>query len=504
MAEEPHLTGTAGGGATAADGSGGTVIGDGRAATGPRVPRALLALVAGVLACALAMAVLLGAVLDGGRGTAGAVVDAVGRTGAAADTGTDRKPEPAPSSTRLPDLARDEIAKLAAAQTDALARKDLAAFLAPYAADRPELIAERTRLFGNLLKIPFTVAEYRLQSATPDAAQSAGNRRTSSVTVVFSHQVTGVDTAPIGETYHWTVTRAEPGAPLQITKADGGSDTGRGNSTYPAPWDSDELVVVQKPHVLLLAARRHQAKAATWAARAETAATRNLAAWKSPEKTPQRFLVYLTPDRASFEKVRGGDSVTTNAIGVCLSLPADPSVRTADTPDFAGSRIYVDSTSDDITDGAADDAVAIFRHEMGHAMVAPFQRRSSAAGAAPPLWVAEGFAGYLEWSDRSLDRWYVPPARELVRSGKFDGKLPTDAQIYAADAKTSASGYYFAMLAIRYIADKYGAAKAYEFVLAVYRAPQPEAVDAALKAVTGLDRTAFESKWAQYVKSKAG
>ncbi len=98
----------------------------------------------------------------------------------------------------------------------------------------------------------------------------------------------------------------------------------------------------------------------------------------------------------------------------------------------------------------------------------------------------------------------MPPARDLVRSGKFDGKLPTDAEIYSPDAKTSASGYHFSMLAIRYIADKHGAAKAYAFVIAVYRDPRTAAVDTALKAATGLDRTAFEAKWAQYVKSKAG
>ncbi|WP_436773662.1 hypothetical protein, partial [Yinghuangia sp. YIM S09857] len=315
---------------------------------------------------------------------------------------------PSPSPQRLPELTRDEITAVVDRQTDALRSKDQAMFLEPYAVDRTALVAERTRLFGNLLKIPFTRAEYRLQTLAPRPEDPAGTRRTSSVTVVFSHQITGVDVAPIAETYRWTVTREAPGAPLRITEVDGGADAARGGSTYPAPWDSAELVVVDKPHVLLLAARQHQAKAATWASRAETAATRNIAAWKGAEKTAGRFLVYLTPDRASFEKVRGGDSVTTNAIGVCLSLPADPTGKVAGTPDFAGSRIYVDSTSEDITEGGADDAIAIFRHEMGHAMMATFQNR---AGGTPPLWVAEGFAGYLEWSDRSLDRWYVPPAR---------------------------------------------------------------------------------------------
>lgn len=458
---------------------------------------------AGAVVVAVAAASLgLAAVVRHAAGPARALVEsAAERHDTGRPPGSGPAVAPAPSPQRTPDLTRAEIAEVVARQSDALRRKDQAMFLEPYAADRPALVAERTRLFGNLLKIPFTRAEYRLQTLTPRPEDSAGTRRTSSVTVVFSHQIAGVDVAPIAETYRWTITREAPGAPLRVTEVDGGAEGGRGGSTYPAPWDSAELVVVDKPHVLLLAAKQHQAKAATWASRAETAATRNIAAWKGAEKTPGRFLVFLTPDRASFEKVRGGDSVTTNAIGVCLSLPADPSGKTPQTPDFAGSRIYVDSTSEDITDGAADDAIAIFRHEMGHAMMATFQNR---AAGTPPLWVAEGFAGYLEWSDRSLDRWYVPPARELVRSGKFAGKLPTDAEIYSADPKTSASGYHFAMLSIRYISDKHGAAKAYEFVIAVYRDPRPAAVDAALKTATGLDRGAFEAKWAQYVKTKAG
>ncbi|MGW0663807.1 hypothetical protein [Streptodolium elevatio] len=468
--------------------------------TRPRLRRTLTgAVVVSVAAASLGLA----AVVRHAAGPARALVDsAAAQHDAGRPQGSDPAVAPSPSSPqRVPELTRAEIADVVARQTEALRRKDQAMFLEPYAADRTALVAERTRLFGNLLKIPFARAEYRLQAVAPRAEDPAGTRRTSSVTVVFSHQIAGVDVAPIAETYRWTVTREAPGTPLRVTEVDGGADAGRGGSTYPAPWDSAELVVVDKPHVLLLAARQHQAKAATWASRAETAATRNITAWKGAEKTPGRFLVFLTPDRASFEKVRGGDSVTTNAIGVCLSLPADPTGKSPQTPDFAGSRIYVDSTSQDITDGAAEDAIAIFRHEMGHAMMATFQQRSA---GTPPLWVAEGFAGYLEWSDRSLDRWYVPPARELVRSGKFGGKLPTDTEIYSADPKTSASGYHFAMLSIRYIADKYGAAKAYEFVIAVYRDPRPGSVDAALKTATGLDRTAFEAKWAQYVKSKAG
>lgn len=476
----------------------------------PRGRARRVAAVVGVVVLALVAASLgLAAVVWHVAGPARALVDSAASAGTrtgdlARDGGSSTVP--APVAPGVPDLTRAEIAAVVDRQTEALRRKDQAMFLAPYAADRPALIAERTRLFGNLLKIPFAHAEYRLQSATPRPETprpddpAAGTRRTSTVTVVFRHQIAGIDVAPIAETYRWTVTREAPGAPLRVTEV-GGEAAGRGGSAYPAPWDSAELVVVDKPHVLLLAARQHQAKAATWASRAETAANRNITAWKGADKPPGRFLVFLTPDRASFEKVRGGDSVTTNAIGVCLSLPADPVGRTPGTPDFAGSRIYVDSTSEDITDGAADDAIAIFRHEMGHAMMATFQKH---AATPPPLWVAEGFAGYLEWSDRSLDRWYVPPARDLVRSGKFDGKLPTDAQIYSADAKTSAAGYYFAMLSIRYIADKQGAAKAYEFVIAVYRDPSAASVDRALAAATGLDRTAFEAKWAQYVKSKVG
>ncbi|GAA4953101.1 hypothetical protein GCM10023205_12860 [Yinghuangia aomiensis] len=469
--------------------------------TGPwRPPRAVLAAAAALLA---GLAVLLGyATPLGDRAlrpdSARAVVDhaAQGR-GDAADIRTGATPLPGGTG----DLTRDELTGLIAGQNDALARRDAAAFLVPYAADRPDLRAERGRLFANLLKIPFSRAEYRYQDAQPVPAESAGRRRTSTVTVVFSHQITGVDVAPIGETYRWTVTRPGPGEPLAITAVDGGApDTAHRNTTYPAPWDAAELVLVDKPHVLLLAAKQHQAKAALWATRAEAAATRNLASWQSPEPTPGRFVVFLTPDHAAFERVRGGDTVTTNAIGVCVSLPADPAGRGPATPDFAGSRIYVDSTAQDITTGKAEDTIAIFRHEMGHAMVAPFQKR--VAGNGPPLWVAEGFAGYLEWSDRSLERWYVPAARDQVRSGTFGGKLPTDEQIYADDPRTSSAGYHFAMLAIRYIAEKYGAAKAYAFVIAVYR--DPASVGAALRTATGLDHGQFEAKWAQYVKAKAG
>ncbi|NUU21778.1 MAG: hypothetical protein HOV68_09725, partial [Streptomycetaceae bacterium] len=98
-----------------------------------------------VAACVLASLGLFGSFRSGdGGGPARTLIDTIGHGGSSADGGAAADGAGAPA--RPTDLSRDELGQLVARQTDALRRRDQAAFLEPYAADRPDLVAERTRL----------------------------------------------------------------------------------------------------------------------------------------------------------------------------------------------------------------------------------------------------------------------------------------------------------------------------------------------------------------------
>ncbi|OPC83475.1 hypothetical protein B4N89_23305 [Embleya scabrispora] len=450
--------------------------------------RHLLAAAGGVLAIlALLASLAVGGVFDPTTTPTAAPLAEEETVGGAAKAGDK------PQVTRI---AAADLAGLTDSRTQALKSGNVDGFVAGIDPAATELATAQRRLFANLRLFPFTSVEFRPSTATVEPANDAGPL-TRDVNVVFAHQITGVDSEPIAERYTWTVSRASVGAPLLITKIAGGSTRGGGNA-FPAPWDEDELAVLERPHVLLAVPAKNKAKAAAWADRAESALKKNLAVWKGPAITPQRYVIYVTPDHETFIRALSGNDLP-NVTGVCRTMPPARPTMGRDQP-MAGSRITLDGSDEMFAKNDGEQQTHLIRHELGHAMVAEFER----GGEGPPLWVSEGFAEYLAWTDLSLSEWFQPTAREQVRAGKFTGKLPTDADVNSPDAKTSTVSYHYSMLTIRYIAEKYGVAKADEFVVAVYKDPTPAAIDAALKQATGLDRDTFESNWAKYVKAKVG
>ncbi|WTW94215.1 hypothetical protein OG216_12815 [Streptomycetaceae bacterium NBC_01309] len=402
-------------------------------------------------------------------------------TSAAPTTPTPSTPTPTPRT----EITVDEVKAVATAQGDALRAGDLNAFLAPYDQAKPELVAERRRVFANLRLIPFTRSAFRWDRVSSGSLSARdGGPVNADVSIEFVHQIPGVDLAPAVQTYRWTISRETIGAPLRITAV---------TNDDPQAWDLAELVKVERPHVILLAATADRAKTAQWADRAETAAKRDLALWKGPADIPSRFLVFASPDVATFGRAYGGDTPE-GTVAFC-----SPVLRDRDDPGtdparpIAGSRITWDTDAKGMS--AYDAQTGVMRHEMGHALMAGF---SGTRAGRIPLWVVEGFAEYLEWADLFGD-YYAPDAREYVRGRAFPGKIPTDDQIYGDDPEANGVNYHLSMTVIRYMVDKYGAAKTYTFVIAVYR--EPGSVDAALKTATGLDRAAFEANWAKWVKS---
>jgi hypothetical protein len=400
---------------------------------------------------------------------------------ATATTGPAIAPTPTPTPTPRTEITAAEIGVMVDGQESALRSGDANAFLSPYDPALPQLVTQQRRLFDNLRLIPFQRAEFEWGglSATSLRGQDTGPLELV-VTVDFIHQITGVDSGATVERYRWTVRREAIGAPLRVTTA---------TTNDPGPWDLAELVKAERPHVIMLVAVADRAKAAGWADRAEQAAKRDLELWKGPADIPNRFLVFASPDAKVFDAAYGG-AVPSGTVAFCA-----PAFRYKDQGPHlvAGSRITWDTDAKGMTTTEAQ--AGVLRHEMGHALAGRFTAYRS---VDVPLWVVEGFAEYLEWVDL-LGDYYVPDARDYVRSGRFPGKLPADDDLYGEDPEANGINYHLSMTAIRYMVDKYGAAKMFGFVIAVYR--DPTNLEAALKEATGLSLAAFESNWAKWVKS---
>ncbi|UGQ10232.1 hypothetical protein LO772_25620 [Yinghuangia sp. ASG 101] len=452
-----------------------------------------------VMVIGTVLALLLGAAGLFGGSDAHDVAEATrGGTSAAAHGAPPARPTGPPASAPATrnEITADQLKALADAQTQALRTGDVDAFLAPYDQGDAGLLAERRRTFANLRLLPFQFAEFRWENVYGGNLKAVGTEPVNArLTFAFVHQIPGVDAVPARQAYRWTVTRDAIGAPLRVTAVE---------FKDPQPWDLAELIKVERPHVILLAATADRFRAGTWADRAETSAKRDFELWKGPAGIPSRFLVFASPDTDTFGRAYGG-TAPAGTVAFCAPLYPDedtsaaagtvapPPTGGAPARQIAGSRITWNTDAEGL--GAADAQTAVMRHEMGHALIAGF---SGSRNARIPLWVVEGFAEYLEWADL-LGDFYAPAAREFVRGTSFPGKLPADDDIYGDGSETNGINYHLSMTVFHYMVEKYGAAKTFAFVVAVYRAPGE--LDAALKTATGLDLATFEAKWAQWVKS---
>ena len=205
--------------------------------------------------------------------------------------------------------------------------------------------------------------------------------------------------------------------------------------------------------------------------------------------------MFLTADRSRYEGIYSQNRA--ESVGVTVPIAA------AGKNDgfYPSSRIAVDTTQYKNVDLA--DADIVFKHEMAHAMIGPFEDQSASSGQ-DHLWVIEGFA---EWESQ---RMYS--TSELLYDGATlhayvakhgaPSALPTDSQVYSSNRDTSALGYFYAHMAVRYMASKYGPAKVDQFVLAVYKhATGSTCVDDAMKSVLGTTTDQFTQGFAKWVRS---
>lgn len=484
----------------------------------PRRDRHTAAIIVGSLLAALAVLIAgVTSLHDRGR-NARAAVDAgiepappsVADT-AAPDTGTDPDgdgtvphgvadpPElegpDASSTSRASVLTR--VQKLAGTRSTALAKNDATAFLGTVDKNNKTLMDSERRLFGNLRKVPFAESSWSatdVSDARTEPTAVDGWPINATVQISFRHRLANVDVRPVAERYLWTIRCVSAADACGITAVSGARDsTVFGPSGYPAPWDVWDLVVERRPHVVVFGPAATAADLRTRADQAETAAVYDIGAWKGPAGVAPGFAVTLTRERATFESLYSSESPGEWAAGFALPLAAAD-----DRTSVGGSRVVIDL---DEMDGDAAFARVILRHELVHALLDPLM---SADFRDIPLWAAEGFADWVAQADRSIKGTYEARAvGAQLDDGTFTGRLPTDTDFADSDEDVIDAAYNQAHLAVRYLADTYGADKACAFVTDVYRGTSGD-IGAAIRTATGKSLTEFEKDWAAWTRRNFG
>jgi peptidase MA superfamily protein len=406
---------------------------------------------------------------------------------------------PAPASS-LQTLVRKKVDTIVERHTAALAAGDQAGFLDRLDPATPALGTDRKRLFDNLRKIPFDTARWTVSTAEFTAADGSSVRTpgtaaawpvTGTLDIGFEHAITGVDVANVRELYVWKVRCVDPADACTVTSVEGAKDTKRQVSGYPAPWDLWDLSVEKRAHVLLMGPKADAAVLRSRATTAENAAVYTLGAWKGGPGTSPGFALVVTSSRKSFTKLYSSESVRDWVAGFALSLPGEKLP-------VGGARLVVD---DEELSYDADFSRSLLRHEMTHALVATLFRYSSIADE-PPTWLVEGFADWQADADHPLaGSVSARDIRNQIDRRKFTGEVPSDEDFETDDTERVEHAYNLSHLAVRYLADTYGAAKVGQFVTAVY-AGTYDSIDSTLKNILGTEFEEFQTNWAAWVKKK--
>jgi hypothetical protein len=399
---------------------------------------------------------------------------------------------PAATDTTAPGdpIPVTDLNALVAAHSTALKSKNRAAFLTVVDPKQPNLVTHQGQLFDNLRKIPFTTAGYSLTMVNGENTLAQG--ATATVTVAFDQQITGVDSVPVEERYKWTVQRTGTTGPLEITAVEGAAS----EHNYPAPWDAVAgLTVITRSKVVILADDTSGSFARSHASNLESDAEYDLSHWTGGPGTAPGFAVFLTADRSRYEGIYSQNRA--ESVGVTVPIAA----AGKDDGFYPSSRIAVDTTQYKNLNAA--DADIVFKHEMAHAMIEPFEDQSATSGQ-DHLWVIEGFA---EWESQRMystsDLLYDGLSlHAYVTKHGVPSALPTDSQVYSSNADTSGLGYFYAHMAFRYMAFKYSPAKVDQFMLSVYKhATGSTCVDDAVKNVLGTTTDQFTQSFEKWLRS---
>ena len=245
-------------------------------------------------------------------------------------------------------------------------------------------------------------------------------------------------------------------------------------------WLLTRLFVVRAPHSVAVAPSPARARRlSAYAERAVATVRRTVPQWRS------RLLVQEAPDQRVFQVAAGLPVEQARAVAAVTTTPdgsGDPDAR---------GQVYVNPRLYDPL--GHDGRQIVISHESAHVAL-------GAATAQMPLWLSEGTADWiaLRYSTIPMSR-LASQVLGWVRSSGGPRELPGPSAFDGSDKRIGA-WYEAAWLAVKRIADTYGADRLLRFYRATERAGR---TDRAFPDVLGTSEGAFTRDWRASLASLA-
>jgi hypothetical protein len=428
----------------------------------------ILASVAALLAVALLAAVLF--VRAGPVGSSGSPSRAAGpaRPGTAA---------PAPPDPRT------DLPKLLAKRAKAIIDDDRTAFLSTVDKRQKAWYRAQAAQFANLKTVPFSDYTYRVVALRT----GSGLKRRYDADRVYLGQVearyrfTGQDASPVLTRHSFTFVHIPAGWRI----ADKGDRRLRARDDVEI-WDGGKVRSLRSDRTLVVYHPGAEALAGRLLTVADRAYAQVGAAWTG--KWERKAVLLVPRDQEEAEDLVGARDLSRVAALAASSIESDESGR------VLGNRIVVNTTN--VVRYRSLELQVLITHEMTHVA-------TRTLGDGVPLLLVEGFA---DWAALQPVKYPFSVTRsalvQQVRSGRFDGALPSDREFRGPDAGVAYDeGSAFCL----WVARTFGAAK----LRALYRQfagsspPSTAELDHGFRQVLGLSRRTAERRWAAWVRDQA-
>jgi hypothetical protein len=376
--------------------------------------------------------------------------------------------------------------RLLAVRARAVLAHDKRAFLSTVDAARAAFYRAQATLFDRMATVPFSELRYQLDDPTDDLASPQvraryAPQRVYLPEVLARYRLRHQDQSPVLARSYDTFALTRAGWRLA------GQGDARPAGDDGQIWDAGPVQTLASARTLVVFHAGRQAFAARVLAAADSGYAQVDAAWSG--RWENHVVVLVPNDEREFERIIGERDVAELAAVSASSV--DPNA-----PDrVLGSRIIM-NTPYAIRDDPLNLQI-VLTHEMTHVATRTLGRRL-------PLLLVEGFADYVAL--RPLRRWPLsatrPALARAVRSGAFDGILPSDARFRGQGDMSLAydEGSSFCVWVVRTFGQARLQALYRSFASA--RAQGSSVVDATFRKLLGLSYAQVQAGWAAWVRQQ--
>jgi hypothetical protein len=351
----------------------------------------------------------------------------------------------------------------------------------------PAATALRTRqaaLLTDIGPVPLGVWRYTVEPGDQAGRTERGGAWT--VLVTLHYTLRGVDPVPTERPVVLTFT--ERAGRWLISADDKAAPDG--SRTWRGPWEHGRILARQGRYSLVLAHPANAGRLAGLAAEVDAVVPRVRRVVGG--RLPARVAVIVPDDQKEMSALVGEHLV----LGTIAAVAVADSVDTA-RDQAVGQRIVVNPANVDRL-GPLGRRV-VLEHEVTHLAT------RGVTGATMPIWLVEGLADWVGYSDSGLPAYQVADQlRAALRAGGWPGRLPVPAD-FRGDSPRLALAYEEAWSACRLIANRAGPAALIRLYRAVGTAADPAAaLDAQLRTALGENTAQFTASWRASVRAEFG